>query len=110
MRKNDKHDELEEEYTEPSKSELKRRMTALQQMGESLIELSDKQLAKIPIGDERLVLAIAETKRIKSNNARRRHMQFIGRLMRDIDVEPIEKALAALRSQRQDKNDAFHVL
>lgn len=110
MRKNDKHDELEEEYPEPSKSELKRRMTALQQMGESLIELGDKQLAKIPIGDERLLLAIAETKRIKSNNARRRHMQFIGRLMRDIDVEPIEKALAAIRSQRQDKNDAFHEL
>lgn len=110
MRKNDKHDEQEDEYTEPSKSELKRRMTALQQMGESLIELSDKQLAKIPIADERLVLAIQETKRIKSNNARRRHMQFIGRLMRDIDVEPIEKALAAMRSQRQDKNNAFHAL
>ncbi|MFK8047756.1 MAG: ribosome biogenesis factor YjgA [Halioglobus sp.] len=110
MRKNDKHEDLEEEYTEPSKSELKRRMTALQQMGESLILLGEKQLAKIPIADERLLLAIQETKRIKSNNARRRHMQFIGRLMRDIDVEPIEAALTAMRTQRQDKNNAFHAL
>ncbi len=110
MRKNDKHPDEDEEYTEPSKSELKRRMTALQQMGESLILLSDKQLAKIPIADERLVLAIQETKRIKSNNARRRHMQFIGRLMRDLDAEPIEAALALMRSQRQEKNSAFRAL
>ncbi|MFT4826112.1 MAG: ribosome-associated protein [Halioglobus sp.] len=110
MRKKDTYHDEEEEFTEPSKSELKRRMTALQEMGESLILLGDKQLAKIPIGDERLVLAIQETKRIKSNNARRRHMQFIGRLMRDIDVEPIEKALAEIRAQRQDKNNIFHLL
>ena len=110
MRKNDNHSEEDEEYTEPSKSELKRRMTALQQIGESLILLSDKQLAKIQIADERLVLAIQETKRIKSNNARRRHMQFIGRLMRDLDAEPIEAALATMRAQRQDKNTALHAL
>lgn len=110
MRNRDKHDDLEEEFTGPSKSELKRQMTALQEMGESLIELSDKQLAKIPVGDERLLLAIKETRRIKSNNARRRHMQFIGKLMRDIDPQPITQALAELRSQRQAKNDAFHAL
>ncbi|MEH6580373.1 MAG: ribosome biogenesis factor YjgA [Halioglobus sp.] len=110
MRNYDKRDDSDEEYTEPSKSELKRQMTALQEIGESLISLSDKQLAKIPVGDERLVLAIQETRRIKSNNARRRHMQFIGRLMRDIDAQPIIDALAALRAQKQDKNDAFHAL
>jgi ribosome-associated protein len=110
MRNYDKPDDSEEEYTEPSKSELKRQMTALQEIGESLIALSDKQLAKIPVGDERLLLAIAETRRIKSHNARRRHMQFIGRLMRDIDPEPITTALAAIRSQRQEKTEAFHAL
>jgi len=110
MHSNEEHDFEEEEYTQPSKSQLKRQMTALQELGESLIVLSDKQLAKIPIADERLLLAIAETKRIKSNNARRRHMQFIGKLMRDIEVEPIEQAMAELHLQKQEKNTAFHAL
>jgi ribosome-associated protein len=110
MRDYDNRDHSEEAFSEPSKSELKRQMTALQEIGESLIELSDKQLAKIPVADERLLLAIKETRRIKSNNARRRHMQFIGKLMRDIDPEPITTALTALRSQRQEKTDAFHAL
>ena len=111
MRNYDKpYDSEDDEFTEPSKSELKRQMTALQEIGESLISLSDKQLAKIPIEDERLVLAIAETKRIKSNNARRRHMQFIGKLMRDIDAEAITAALAVLHTKKQAKNDAFHAL
>ena len=111
MRNYDKpYDSEDDEFTEPSKSELKRQMTALQEIGESLILLSDKQLAKIPIEDERLVLAIAETKRIKSNNARRRHMQFIGKLMRDIDAEAITAALEALHTKKQAKDDAFHAL
>ncbi len=110
MRNWDKRDDSEDEFTEPSKSELKRQMTALQEIGESLISLGDKQLSKIPIDDERLLLAIRETKRIKSNNARRRHMQFIGKLMRDIDAEPIVAALALMRSQKQEVNDAFHAL
>ncbi|MEH6591733.1 MAG: ribosome biogenesis factor YjgA [Halioglobus sp.] len=109
MRKN-KQDLLDEEDLGPSKSELKRQMTALQELGESLVQLTEKQLAKIPVGDERLLLAIQETRRIKSNNARRRHMQFIGKLMRDIDAEPITSALDAIRAQRQQKNDAFHEL
>jgi len=102
--------EEDEEYLGPSKSEMKRRMTALQTIGESLVALSEKQLAQIPIADERLLLAIQETRRIKSNNARRRHMQFIGKLMRDIDPEPISSALGAMRTQKAALNDAFHAL
>ena len=44
----------------PSKSALKRQMTALQKLGEALVELSDKELAKIPIDDERLLETIHE--------------------------------------------------
>ena len=72
-----------------SKSAIKRRMTELQQLGESLTQLSDKQLSKVPISDERLLQAIHEARRIRSNSAHRRHLQFIGKLMRDIDPEPI---------------------
>ena len=90
-----------------SKSAIKRRMTELQQLGESLTQLSDKQLSKVPISDERLLQAIHEARRIRSNSAHRRHLQFIGKLMRDIDPEPIEQALGAMDQQQQRSRDAF---
>ena len=94
----------------PSKSELKRRMLALQALGEELVALSDKQLAQVPIDDERLLQAIREVRRISSNSARRRHLQLIGKLMRDIDAQPIAAALQALHTRRRQQDDAFHRL
>ena len=85
-------------------------MTALQEMGESLTRLTDKQLDKIPLEDERLVIAVRETQQIKSNSARKRHMQYIGKLMRDIDAEAIQKALQVMYQQKQQTNDSFHEL
>ena len=82
--------------TAPSKSERKRQMLALQALGESLLTLNDKQLAQIPIEDEQLLLAIRECRQIRSNSARKRHLQFIGKLMRHIDPAPIEQALSAM--------------
>lgn len=94
----------------PSKSARKRQMHALQAMGESLVNLNDKQLEQIPLDDDRLVSAIQECRQIRSNSARKRHLQFIGKLMRDIDPEPIEKALQALHTSRQEETAAFHQL
>ncbi len=48
--------------------------------------MNDNQLAQLQVHDERLLIAIHETRRIRSNSARKRHMQFIGKLMRDIDT------------------------
>lgn len=94
----------------PSKSALKRQMTALQELGVALTRLSDRQLARVPVEDERLRRAILETRRITSNSARRRHMQFIGKLMRDIDPAPIEAALQDLHAAGQADNERFHEL
>jgi ribosome-associated protein len=102
------NEELDEEFSGPSKSAVKRQMTALQEMGESLTRLTDKQLEKIPLEDERLVIAVRETQQIKSNSARKRHMQYIGKLMRDIDAEAIQKALQVMYQQKQQTNDTFH--
>lgn len=101
-----------EDYSEdaPSKSEMKRRMTALQELGETLTRLSDKQLARIPLNDPQLAQAISEVKAINSNSARRRHMQFIGKLMRNLDPAPIEAALDALYSEQRESADRFHQL
>ena len=103
-------DDLDEEYTGPSKSAMKRQMIALQEIGESLTRLNEKQLASIPIEDERLIIAVQETQQIKSNSARKRHMQYIGKLMRDVDVDSIERALKFMYKHKQDNNDAFHEL
>ncbi len=94
----------------PSKSELKRRMTALQELGETLTRLSDRELAQVPVDDERLAQAIREARAIRSNSARRRHLQFIGKLMRDIDPEPIRAALESMHRRHQQQTDDFHEL
>jgi len=92
----------------PSKSERKRQMTALQDLGEALTRLNSKQLAQIPIEDEQLIQAIIEVQSIRSNSARRRHMQFIGKLMRSLDPEPIRAALSELDQTRRKANANFH--
>ena len=79
----------------PSKSQRKRDMHALQGLGEALVELSAERLARIDMPDA-LRSALLETQRITSHGARRRQLQYVGRLMREVDVEPIREALAAL--------------
>jgi ribosome-associated protein len=103
-------DNTPDEDEPPSKSARKRQMHSLQAMGESLVDLNDKQLAQIPIDDDRLLSAIQECRQIGSNSARKRHIQFIGKLMRNIDPAPIEQALQVLYTSRQESTAAFHQL
>ena len=99
---------MHEEDSGPSKSELKRQMTALQKIGEELVDLSVRELGRIPIENDDLMQAIREARRIRSNSARRRHLQYIGKLMRGIDSQAIERALTDLHQQRRGEADAFH--
>jgi ribosome-associated protein len=85
-------------------------MLGLQAMGESLVGLSEKQLAQIPIDNEQLLSAIRECRQLHSNSAHKRHLQFIGKLMRNIDPAPIEQALLMLHKTRQQNAAAFHQL
>ena len=70
-------------------------MHELQALGVALVGLSDSQLEVIEI-PQKLREALLEAKRIKSHEAKRRQMQFIGRLMRDVDPAPIRSRLAEL--------------
>lgn len=99
-----------EQHEPPSKSARKRQMLNLQAVGESLLALNDNQLSKIPISDQQLLSAIRECRHIRSNSARKRHLQLIGKLMRNIDPGPIEQALAVLHNTRQENTTAFHQL
>jgi ribosome-associated protein len=82
----------------PSKSERKRAAHAAQDLGEALIRLRDPDLEALGL-PERLNEAIREARHIRSRAAGARQRQYIGKLMRDIDLEPIRTALAA-RSER----------
>jgi len=91
-------DFLEDDYDGliESKSALKRRMHALQNLGEQLVDLSAAQLGKLNIDNEPLIEAVQLAKRISHRSGKRRQMQFIGKLMRSADAEQIAAALDAL--------------
>ena len=78
-----------------SKTKKKREMHELQALGVALARLSEAQLKEMAL-EEDLFEALLELKRIHSHEARRRQMQFIGRLMRDIDPAPIRARLGEL--------------
>lgn len=88
-------DHDEEEIIWVSKSEMKRDMHELQALGEKLLKIRPGQLAEFPLKDAMLA-AIEESKRIKSHEAMRRHLQYIGKLMRDEDIEAIQLCLDKL--------------
>ena len=80
----------------PSKSQKKREMAALQDVGAELVELGRDQLAKIDLPED-LREAVRDAQRFTKHEARRRQMQYIGRLMRDFDAAPIRAALDEIR-------------
>lgn len=82
--------------TRPSKTRLKSQMHELQQLGEALTTLPADRLNGLPL-PERLREAIGEYKRTRSHEGRRRQLQFIGKLMRSVDAEPLHAAVAAAR-------------
>jgi len=76
----------------PSKSARKRAMHDLQALGEALVALDPARLAALDL-PERLADAIAQARTITKHEGRRRQLQYVGRLMRDIDPAPVQAAL-----------------
>ena len=93
----------------PSKTQKKREAEGLQDIGRELVGLSKEQLAKFDLPDN-LMSAILEAQRITSNGAIRRQMQFIGKLMRTIDAEPIVDLLARIKGESDAAKAEFHQL
>ena len=79
--------------SKPSKSARKREYIALQKLGEELIELRESELRHFGLEDK-LLEAVLEAQQIKSRGALRRQKQYIGKLMRDVDPDPIRRAIA----------------
>ena len=76
-----------------SKTRRKNDMHELQTLGETLVRLSAPRLSELSL-PERLFDAIEQARAITKHEARRRQMQYIGRLMRDVDPDPIRSRLA----------------
>ena len=93
-----------------SKTKRKQAMEELQALGEELVALAADQVKRIDIPDD-LRSAIVEAQRMtKHDEAKRRQMQYIGKLMRSVDVEPIRAALALVRGESAGETAKLHRL
>jgi ribosome-associated protein len=79
-------------WSGPSKSQRKRDSTALQKMGAELVALSADRLKKIEM-PENLRDALLDAQRFTKNEAKRRQMQLVGKIMRSVETEPLQAAL-----------------
>ena len=92
-----------------SKSQLKREMEAVQAIGERLITLKPEQLQQLDLPDT-LRDAVELAKRITSHGALRRQKQYIGKLMRNIEIEPIEAKCAEWERGNRAQTAKLHQL
>lgn len=91
----------------PSKTQRKQEVHALQALGERLVDLNAAQLATVPLPED-LREAVLEAQRIHSREGRRRQLQYVGKLMRAVDPEPIRARLAAWDGQSREATAAHH--
>lgn len=104
----DWEDEDQEEIIWVSKSEIKRDAEDLKQLGEKLVNLTKANLTKVPL-DDNLKDAIELAQRLQKE-ARRRQLQYIGKLLRSIDAEPIREALEKIENKHNQQQAMLHKL
>lgn len=113
LKNSDQHpegaDSVDEQPERPSKSQRKRESTALQDLGEALVALPEDRLVKIDMTDS-LRDAVREARRITRHEARRRQMQYIGKLMRSVDPQPIQAALDDITGVSAAATERMHRL
>lgn len=99
-------DDTDFEFSGPSKSRVKRDMHELQDLGVELVQLPESILGELPM-DERLRSALRELKRLTVHGAIKRQKQFIGKLLRNEDTEPLRRALEQRRDGKVKDVKAF---
>jgi ribosome-associated protein len=103
------HDTRDSDAHPVSKTRRKRRMESLQKLGESLLGLDDDSLEQLGLPEE-LLSALQLARRISAHGARRRQLQYIGKLMREVDTAPVEAAIQSRSHQDATHTRAFHLL
>lgn len=102
-------DDYPEDLGRPSKTKQKEAMHALRDLGAELVELSVGQLKRIELPDN-IRDAVREAQKITAHGARRRQLQYLGKLMRSVDEEPIRAGLAMLRGESGAETARLHRL
>ena len=99
------------EQPEPlSKTRRKQQMEDLQSLGENLVALSTERIKQIDIPEE-LRSAVSDAQRMtRHDEAKRRQMQYIGKIMRNVDIEPIRAALDLVRGESASETARMHRL
>jgi ribosome-associated protein len=104
--------EFEQDYDRPSKSQLKREMTALQKLGEELVSEPKDRVMRLPLPDD-VRDAILECQTIKNHEGRRRQLQFVGKKMRGLEEEEVaavQRMLDSWRGASKADTAALHAL
>jgi ribosome-associated protein len=94
-------------YSRPSKTQLKKQAHELQSLGEALVALPDDRLKDLAVS-EGLLDAVKEYKKTRTHEGRRRQMQYIGKLMRRNEIEPIRQAVQAIQLGHAQDSLALH--
>ncbi len=104
--------EFEQQYERPSKSQLKREMTALQKLGSELVEEARDRVKRIPMPED-VRDAILECQQIKDHEGRRRQLQYVGKKMRSLNEEEVAVIQATIDSWKgasKSETAALHAL
>jgi ribosome-associated protein len=101
------NNENEQDIEHVSKSQMKREMLALQELGEKLVALSADQLGQMDLPTT-LADALSQAQSIKKHGAKKRQLQYVGRLMRDVDADDIQNQLDKLTRQSVESINQLH--
>lgn len=88
-----------------SKTQIKKQMLLLTELGKTIVEFSDKDTAKIPL-DATLKAAITDARAMKKS-ALKRQLQFIGKCLRKRDTTEIKRAVDMILHNRESANEDF---
>jgi ribosome-associated protein len=94
-------------FDRPSKTRMKQASHELQDLGEAVIALPDARLRGLPIS-ELLLDAILQYKKTRTHEGKRRQMQYVGKLMRREDIEPVRQAVLDMQLGRAKDSLALH--
>jgi ribosome-associated protein len=92
----------------PSKTQRKKEMQSLQGLGSQLAKLTPQQLEQFSL-PESLCAALGAFGWLRSHEARRRHLQYIGKLMRELDPVPVQQRLLALQNHSRVHTAKLHL-
>lgn len=86
----------------PSKTRKKKAAEQLQKLGEFLVQMSESEVNRLDIPSE-LKNALSTARSLKKHGAKKRQLQYIGTLMREVDTEPLQDVMEKMARTKSGK-------